>query len=102
MGVYGNRMTQCSWTEGHLKVSVSWSPGPCQLLTPLLSPDPTAESAYFQHPGCNQRHVLGPTGRAEAERLLEAAVEATAELTTGTSAIRSQVQEEKGLGGCIA
>lgn len=95
-------MTQCSWTEGHLKVSVSWAPGPWQLLTPLLSPGPIAESAYLQHPGCNQRHVLGPTGRAEAQRLLEAVGEATAELTTGTSALCSQTQEEEGLEGHTA
>lgn len=37
-------MTQCSWMEGHLKVSVSWSPGPCQLQ--LLSYPPTEESSH--------------------------------------------------------
>lgn len=94
-------MTQCSWAEGHLKVSVSWSPGPCQSLTPLLSPDPIAESAYFQHRGCNQRAVLDPTGRAEAGRLLRA-VEATAELTPEASALCSRIQEEEGLGGHTA
>lgn len=51
---------QCSWTEGCLKVSVSWYPGPYQLLTPLLFPDQIGESASFKRPGCNQRHAGSP------------------------------------------